>query len=88
MVELGDFLVEVELLDDIHHILRKMVQVTAEVVGNVVGIGQQTLEGKGRYIIEVIAGSCSQETFPYSQPSLLTKFISLQYSFLGRGQRI
>ena len=55
VVEFGDFLVEIELLDDIHHILRKVVQITTEVVCNVICIGEQTLERKWRHVIEIIA---------------------------------
>ncbi len=83
MVELGDFLVEVELLNNIYNILRKEVQVATEVVRNIISIRQQALECKGRYIIEIVARGCGQEAFSYCQSSLFTKRIGIQHLLLG-----
>ena len=47
--------VEIEFLNDVDHILGEMIEIAAEVVGNVLGIGQQTLKGEGRYVVEVIS---------------------------------
>ena len=47
MVEFGYLLIEVELLNNIDYILREMIEITAEVVGYVIGIAQQSLKRKG-----------------------------------------
>ena len=46
VVELGNLLLKVKLLDDIDNILGESLQVVAEVVGDVVGIRQKPFKGK------------------------------------------
>ena len=88
MVEFGNLLIEVKLLDDVNDILAEVVQITAEVIGDVLGIAQQPLEGEGRGVVEVITRGSGKEAFPDHQPALIAGLVHLQHRLLGGGQRV
>ena len=64
LVQLGDGVVEVELLQHLAHVVGEAVDVGAQVGGQVGRIGQQPLEGEGRGVVERIAGGLAAVAGP------------------------
>ena len=67
MLHFRDFLIKVELLNNVNYIFGEVVEVAAEVVGDVVGISQQAFKSEERGVVEVETCSITQESVIHCQ---------------------
>ena len=65
-----------------------MVQVGAEVVGDVLGIRQQSLQGEGREVVEVVPRRLGEESRFHGETPLVELGVGVKHLLLGRCKHI